>query len=100
MTIIYLILLIVYAVLMVWATIEAWSSVPGWLGGLTLVSAVLLLAGIWVTWLVPIGLALLLGAAVTNGRVLYGKIHFSHLVIRLILSLIILGLWWFVTIKS
>lgn len=97
MTIVYFILLIAYAVLMAWATIEAWPSVPVWLGALTLVSALLLIAGIWVTWLVPVGLVLLLGTAITNGRVLYGKIHLSHLVVRLILSVIILVLWWFVT---
>lgn len=57
-------------------------------------SAVSLLLGLWWPIFVPLGILGLLVAAVMNGLRLYGEIHFSHLAVRLVYSLVVMHLWW------
>ncbi|WP_125705004.1 hypothetical protein [Lacticaseibacillus daqingensis] len=85
-------LLLLYAGLMVWAA--ATAPLPAWAKALTACGSGSLILSLWWGWAVPLGLLLLLVAAYVNGTQLGGH-HWSHLLIRLGLSALLLGLWVF-----
>lgn len=86
------ILITLYAALTIFAVISDRKQ-KTWLNGLTLAAALCLLLGLWQSWLVPAGIGLLIAAAIAQGHQRYGRIHWSHLTVRLIFSAVILGLW-------
>ncbi|RBP97846.1 hypothetical protein CRD60_04475 [Bifidobacterium aemilianum] len=94
MKILYRCLTVVYALLMGASAIMVDAEMPLWPRILTLLCAVCLLASLRWWQLLPVGVLGLLAAALVNGLVMYGQIHFSHLAFRLLVSVLLLGLWW------
>ncbi|BDR58076.1 hypothetical protein [Xylocopilactobacillus apicola] len=86
------ILAYVYAAVMAISTCGVMFSdkkMPVWLFILNLVASLLIaFQSQGLIWLI-IGLSLVLVAAVLNGEYVFGKVHPSHFLVRLIISLII-----------
>lgn len=85
-------LIVIYAALTLLAAISDWQHLP-WLNSATLAAALVLLLGLWQAWLVPVGVSLLVAAAIAQGHQRFGRIHWSHLAVRLVFSAVILILW-------
>ncbi|WP_179393757.1 hypothetical protein [Lacticaseibacillus absianus] len=93
MTIILTCLITAYAGTTAWAAIADWRTYPG-PSTLSLTAALCLGLGLRWAVLVPVGVVALLLAAICNGIARYGHIHWTHLLVRSVWSLILLGLWW------
>lgn len=94
MRILFAILVVAYAGLMATAALLSRHKIPAWLIVGTFAFSLCLLSSLFWPWAIPLGLAGLLAAAVGNGLALYGHVHWPHVLVRVLLSVIILGLWW------
>ncbi|WP_203624576.1 hypothetical protein [Lacticaseibacillus sp. 866-1] len=83
------ILIVVYAALTIFAVIADWQPtvLVNWV---SLAAAIFLLLGLRWHWAILVAIVLLLAAAIAQGYQRYGHIHWSHLVVRLLLSAAIL----------
>ncbi|AKV55716.1 hypothetical protein BACT_1430 [Bifidobacterium actinocoloniiforme DSM 22766] len=90
---IYVSAVVIYAGLMIISALALMGSVPVWPLLATLLFACCLLAALRWDWLLPIGLLGLIAAAVVNGFSMYGHINPPHLLARLAVSMVLLGLW-------
>lgn len=86
-------LTVLYAGLMAVSAVLSPNVTPLWCMIVILVSAGLLVASIWLDWpFLLVGLIGIIVAAVGNGINLYGSLHVSHLMVRLVVSAVLLTL--------
>lgn len=86
------ILTVIYASLMLGAVLTT-RSLPSHLRIFTMTGALSILLGLYFAPFLPLGLLLLLLAAIANGHFLYGHLHWRHFLSRFLISLLILFLW-------
>ncbi|OEY83350.1 hypothetical protein NT95_04240 [Oenococcus kitaharae] len=89
MAIITEVLIYLYAALMIIATFSARSKMPIWLFGANLISGILLACFQLNPIFLRIGLLALITVAILNGSLMNKKIHLSHLLLRLLISLLL-----------
>lgn len=89
-------LIILYAILMAIAALASYQQLPLWLTGLNTVTGVLTIL-FCLTGQKPLTISLLVGflfIALANGYFLHQKVNWSHWLIRLLLTGILIWLNW------
>ncbi|MBB6432890.1 Queuine tRNA-ribosyltransferase [Leuconostoc carnosum] len=86
-------LIALYTLLMSIAVIASLKMLPFWLVCINIISITVLGASLFWPILICIALVMLVLNAGINGKVLHGKLTFSHLIIRILFSLLIFALF-------
>ncbi|KFF30771.1 hypothetical protein [Bifidobacterium bombi] len=84
---------LIYALVMGAAAAVSYKTLPWWAIAVNVLFAVCLAASIRWSWLLPVGLLGLVAAAVMNGLLMYGQVHLSHVIVRVVISIGLLTFW-------